>query len=119
MPIIAALLSLLLASQPAQPAVPGPNLAGRWAVAACAAHPPGYGALLNGDGTYVEAGGGGRWHVAQGMLVIEVIAPPTIAFESRAPELLALDADHRLRILGPNLLEAEANGFVRLFHRCT
>ena len=111
MMILTFLLSLM------QVAEPVPVLAGRWTAGSCAE--PGGGALLSRDGTYVEAGGHGRWYVNQGMLVIEVVAPPTIAHEGPYPELLALDADHRLRILGPDLLEAEAGGHVRRFRRCT
>ncbi len=111
MPSVAFLLSLMLATEPL------PSLAGRWTAGDCTE--PGGGALLSRDGTYVEAGGHGRWYVNQGMLVIEVVAPPTITFESASPELLALDADHRLRIIGPDLLEAEAGGHIKRFRRCT
>ena len=75
-------------------------------------------AILRPDGTYVEAGGRGRWWVEQNVMRIRVVQFPSIEFMSAYPKFLSLDEDGKLPFFGRTQIEAVAGPLARRFQRC-
>ena len=82
--------------------------------------PPSFQAILNPNGTFIEAGDGrGRWRIESGALHVEVLQHSSVEFISLYPELISLDEDGVLPFVDERTVEAERDGLTMRFLRCS